>query len=95
MQQLDLTSAHASKGFDFAQLGVPPHLQVFEPTHAASLKRLATVKPAQYARSRNALDGAVTGLSPYFTHGLLRMDEAAKSILAQWVPEYRPSRQQT
>ena len=80
MQQLDLTSAHASKGFDFAQLGVPPHLQVFEPTHAAALKRLATVKPAQYARSRNALDGAVTGLSPYFTHGLLRMDEAAKSI---------------
>ena len=61
-------------------LGVPPHLQTFDPTYPAALKRLASVNPASYARSRNALDGAVTGLSPYFTHGLLTMQEAARNV---------------
>ena len=63
-----------------AELGIPLHLQSFEPTHAAALARLAVIRPAEYARSRNALDGAVTGLSPYFTHGMLRMDEAARAV---------------
>ncbi len=60
--------------------GTPAHLQQFEPTHAAALARLHRVRPANYARSRNALDGAVTGLSPYFTHGLLGLPEAALAI---------------
>ena len=60
--------------------GTPAHLQQFEPTHAAALARLGNVRPADYARSRNALDGAVTGLSPYFTHGLLSLPEAALAI---------------
>jgi hypothetical protein len=33
--------------------------------------RIARVQPAAYARTRNRLDGAVTGLSPYLTHGLV------------------------
>jgi deoxyribodipyrimidine photo-lyase len=68
---------------DFAaitRLGIPSSLHTFDPSHAAAVERLGSVHPAEYARSRNALDGAVTGLSPYFTHGLLRMDEAARSI---------------
>ena len=61
-------------------LGIPAHLQTFEPTSKAAFDRLEAVKPASYARTRNALDGAVTGLSPYFTHGMLGMKEAANSI---------------
>ena len=64
-------------------LGIPERLQTFEPTRRAALQRLEGVHPASYARSRNALDGAVTGLSPYFTHGVLSLKEAAQTIHAR------------
>ena len=64
-------------------LGVPARLQTFEPSHQAALQRLAAINPAAYARSRNALDGAVTGLSPYFTHGLLSLPDAARAVHAR------------
>ena len=70
------TSATAS----VASLGIPPHLQHFLPSHAAALKRIDAIDPAQYARSRNALDGAVTGLSPYLTHGMVGTAEVARAI---------------
>lgn len=40
-------------------------------TVAAAAARVAAIDPGAYARSRNHLDGRVTGLSPYVTHGLL------------------------
>ncbi len=67
-----------------AALGVPAHLEQFEPTHLAALQRLAAVNPFRYAKSRNALDGDVTGLSPYFTHGMLGMADAARDINTRW-----------
>ena len=45
------------------------------PNRSAALARLARVRPAAYARTRNHLDGAVTGLSPYLTQGLLTLRE--------------------
>ena len=54
----------------------------FPPTRAAALTRLAAVRPGDYARSRNAIDGAVTRLSPYITHGLLTLPEVAANVLA-------------
>ena len=65
---------------DASRLGVPLHLLNFEPTHAAALQRAASIKPSEYARSRNAIDGAVTGLSPYLTHGILGMAEVARIV---------------
>ncbi len=41
------------------------------PTLEAARTRIAAIRPADYARTRNWLDGAVTGLSPYITHGLV------------------------
>ncbi len=38
---------------------------------AAAEGRLEAVDPAAYARTRNDLDGAATGLSPYLRHGVL------------------------
>lgn len=57
----------------------------FPPGRAAALARLAGVAADDYAQTRNYLDGQVTGLSPYLTHGLLGLDEAvahARTVLA-------------
>ena len=53
----------------------------FEPTPAAALARLAAIRPAEYARTRNHLDGAVTRLSPYLTHGLLNAHDVLRHVL--------------
>ena len=52
----------------------------FIPTRAAALARLAEVRPGDYARSRNHLEGAVTRLSPYITHGLLTLPEVLAAV---------------
>ena len=54
----------------------------FPPTRAAALARIAAVRPGDYARSRNALEGAVTGLSPYLTHGLVSLPEVLAGVTA-------------
>ena len=51
------------------------------PTRGAALARIARVRPAAYARTRSHLDGAVTGLSPYVTHGLVTLREVLAGVL--------------
>ena len=51
------------------------------PTRNAALSRVGQVRPAAYARTRNHLDGAVTGLSPYITHGLVTLPEVLSGVL--------------
>ncbi len=53
------------------------------PTMDAALARLAAVQPSAYARTRNALEGAVTGLSPYITHGMLSLREVLDAVNAR------------
>ena len=53
----------------------------FEPTSAAARARVAAVRPAAYARTRNALDGDVTRLSPYLTHGLITLPQVLAGVL--------------
>jgi deoxyribodipyrimidine photo-lyase len=48
---------------------------------AAAEAALAKVRPAEYARSRNFLDGAVTRLSPYLRHGVLTLAEVRDHAL--------------
>lgn len=55
----------------------------FEPTLEAAHERLAAVNPQTYASTRNALEGAVTRLSPYLTHGLLRLPEVYAAVHAR------------
>ena len=52
------------------------------PTRSAALARIGRVRPAAYAQTRNHLDGAVTGLSPYLTHGLVTLPEVLAGVLA-------------
>ena len=55
-------------------------LDLFPPTLAEAHARIAAVRPSDYARTRNALDGAVTGLSPYITHGYIDLPEVAAGV---------------
>ena len=58
-------------------------MNVFEPTLEAAQVRLAAVNPNAYARTRNALNGAVTRLSPYLTHGVLSLREVYETVHAR------------
>ena len=51
--------------------------------HAAAQAVLAPVDPVRYAQTRNALDGAVTGLSPYIRHGVLSLAQVRDVVLAR------------
>lgn len=55
----------------------------FPPTLAAARARIAAVEPARYARTRNALDGAVTRLSPYITHRFVGLPEVLAQVAAR------------
>jgi deoxyribodipyrimidine photo-lyase len=50
------------------------------PTLAAALARIEAVRPGECARTRNAIDGAVTGLSPYITHRLVSLPVQHKFV---------------
>jgi deoxyribodipyrimidine photo-lyase len=56
-------------------------LHAYPPTRAAALARAQRIRPDAYARTRNHLDGAVTGLSPYLTHGVLTLPELLAQVL--------------
>ncbi|MFJ3317893.1 FAD-binding domain-containing protein [Herbaspirillum huttiense] len=53
------------------------------PTLAAARERIAAVRPGAYARTRNSLDGAVTGLSPYLTHGFVSLREVLAGVCSR------------
>ena len=53
-----------------------------EPTRAAAQARIAAVRPRDYAATRNHLDGAVSGLSPYITHGIVDLPEVLAGVAA-------------
>jgi deoxyribodipyrimidine photo-lyase len=38
------------------------------------------VRPAEYARRRNCVDGPVTRLSPYITHGIVRLPDVVREL---------------
>jgi deoxyribodipyrimidine photo-lyase len=64
-------------------LGVPQALRSFEPSSLAALARAQPISPSAYARTRNALGGGVTGLSPYLTHGIISLTQVAQTVAAK------------
>ncbi|MEN9419016.1 MAG: hypothetical protein RI988_2636 [Pseudomonadota bacterium] len=58
-------------------------LEAFPATLQAARACIAAVRPADYARSRNALDGGVTRLSPYLTHGFVSLPEVLAGVAAR------------
>ncbi len=57
--------------------------EIFAPKLATARAFIAAVQPAAYARTRNALDGAVSGLSPYITHGFVTLAEVLAGVAAR------------
>ena len=57
--------------------------ELLAPTLAAAQSRIAAVRPAVYARTRNALDGAVSGLSPYITHGFVSLSDVLSGVASR------------
>jgi deoxyribodipyrimidine photo-lyase len=55
----------------------------FEPTLTAAHARLDAVDPVAYAKTRNHLNGAVTKLSPYITHGMVSLPEVLRAVMAK------------
>jgi deoxyribodipyrimidine photo-lyase len=55
----------------------------FPPTRQAALDRAEAIDPARYARTRNHLDGAVSRLSPYLTHGVVSVPEVIARLTAR------------
>jgi len=58
-------------------------LDTFPATRQDALDRVSAVRPGDYARSRNAIEGAVTCLSPYITHGLVSLPEVLTAVAAK------------
>lgn len=58
-------------------------LAAFPPTLDAAHARIAAIEPDAYARTRNALDGAVSRLSPYLTHGFVTPAEVVAGVAAR------------
>jgi deoxyribodipyrimidine photo-lyase len=53
------------------------------PSLAAAHARIAAVRPADYARTRNFLNGAVSDLSPYITHGFVTLPEVLTGVASR------------
>lgn len=53
----------------------------YEPSRQAALKAISKIDPALYSRTRNFLDGAITGLSPWITHGFTNVREATQILM--------------
>ena len=63
--------------------------EAFTPTLAAAQARIAAVRPAASARTRNALDGAVSTLSPYITHGFVTLADVLAGVAARHALDVR------
>jgi len=63
--------------------------ETFAPTLAAAKARIDAVQPAAYAGTRNALDGAVSGLSPYITHGFVTLADVLAGVVARHALDVR------
>jgi len=54
--------------------------------HKTVYQRIRDIKPAAYAQTRNHLNGAVTYLSPFITHGVISTATVANAILENHPP---------
>lgn len=60
---------------------VDDHVSPMRGGRDAAAERVAEMKPGRYGRTRNALDGAVTRLSPYLRHGVVSLAAMRDEVL--------------
>lgn len=61
----------------------PSGQQEFPATRAAAVARIAALDIERYASTRNALDGAVSRLSPYITHGIITLRDVLAAVTSR------------
>lgn len=62
---------------------------LFPATLASAHDRIGSLNPRAYARTRNALEGAVSGLSPYVTHGFVTLNDILNSVTQRHEIDHR------
>ena len=55
----------------------------FPTDYKAIVEKLEHIDPVKYGRTRNYVDGAVTGLSPYISRGVISTKQVLESVLAK------------
>jgi deoxyribodipyrimidine photo-lyase len=56
----------------------------FPTDYTSIINRINQIDPVQYARTRNYIDGAVTGLSPYLSRGVISLPQVRDAILDRY-----------
>lgn len=56
----------------------------FSLNYAQILEKISLINPSKYAKTRNFLNGEVTRLSPYLTHGVISLRQIAEVILDKY-----------
>ncbi|PJF39978.1 MAG: deoxyribodipyrimidine photolyase [Phototrophicales bacterium] len=56
----------------------------FPTDYQSILQRVYAINPVRYGRTRNYLDGAVSYLSPYITHGVLTLPQVRDMVLENY-----------
>jgi deoxyribodipyrimidine photo-lyase len=79
-QKVEHLTGHAVQCSEADKAQLQQAMYEFPPTPEAAQLRLDHVNPKDYAHTRNALDGAVTHLSPYLTHGFLSVPDVASAM---------------
>ncbi len=55
------------------------------PTDLRSIQgRLLRINPIEYAKTRNYINGNVTKISPYLTHGIISTEDVARAVLSRY-----------
>jgi len=63
---------------------MPPN---FLANYNTLLQRVADINPLEYARTRNYLNGSVTYLSPFLTHGIISTATVARIVLDKYTSD--------
>ena len=61
----------------------------FPTDYKTILERINAVDPQQYAKTRNFIDGAVTGLSPYISRGVISLRQVKDAVLGKGYKIYQ------
>jgi deoxyribodipyrimidine photo-lyase len=54
-------------------------------THAQLIDKVKSFDAVKYAKTRNYLNGGVSQLSPYITHGIITIDEIVRLSLTRYM----------
>lgn len=52
-------------------------------------ERINNIEPQQYAKTRNFIDGAVTGLSPYISRGVISLRQVKDAVMSKGYKAYQ------